>query len=551
MKMARKFFKSGTIALISAGFLANIPAVAAESYRQFVILNQGIHFGDWRKTRSLCDGMLQKNPQDVDALLARANLNGMTGKTNDALADCNRVLATHPDCVPALNVRAAILWDIGKTKEGQADLKQYLALSKSETDKNTHYWQAASFERLKNYDAAKKKWQELLNETSSTTSDEDLFFKGMAEFRLNKFKESIQTLTTLRKNHPVAPYMLAILATDYTNIDNHDLALKTFAEVAKQAPDFAANQAGWAWEFEKEKKYKDAIAHYGTALTIDKKYLYAYKRRGHCYYSEGDHQAALKDLNKAIQMDPNDKTTIMERVYTYHVLNRNQEAMEDCKRIIAIDPKDAEAYNMIGHSLAHLQKWQDSLEACDKALKLDPKYKWAFYNRARAKTELGQSAKAHADFDAAIKIDSKFKEALYSHGILYRDEKQYPKSIASLTAAIKSDPEDPLSYCARGCAEVRNGNYKECIEDCTKSLKLNSNRLHPHLSRGEAFSALGKYDLALKDLNMVLQHYAFDTEALTERAKLYKKMNKPKLAESDWASLRRLKQPGKAGHPQS
>ena len=68
------------------------------------ILNQGIDFCDWSKTRSLCDQILQEHPGDPDALVARARLRSLVGRTRDALSDCEQVLAMSPRFAPALNI---------------------------------------------------------------------------------------------------------------------------------------------------------------------------------------------------------------------------------------------------------------------------------------------------------------------------------------------------------------------------------------------------------------------------------------------------------------
>jgi tetratricopeptide (TPR) repeat protein len=475
--MSRRYLTSRrTWSLIAALVITIVQVGAAEQLPMSEVLNQGIHFGDWSKTQSLCNQILQKSPDDADALVSRARIRALLGKTNDAISDCDKVLATRPRFALALRTRGAALCDIGKTQAGQTDLRLYLALTQSAHDSDTRYRRAGAFEFLRDDESAKSEYQSIVNETGSATLAKDIFNRGFALTQLMKFKEAIETFTRLKHKYPAAPLVAACLA--YCHLENGDsvLALKEFAEAAAEAPDFFANQGGWGWALEKLKKYDEAIRHYDRALQTEGHYLFALRHRGYCHLIQQDYNSALKDLSKAITIEPDDTNTILNRAQAYSHLLQYKEAIDACNRVIALDPKSDDAY--------------------------------------------------------------------FARGLVFRDEKQYAKSIADFSKAIKLNPKDAMYFCARGCAEVRNSNYREAIEDCNRSIQLNPDRTHPHLSRGEAYSALGCYDLALRDLTVVIAKDPSSIEALTDRAGVYQKLNKTKLADLDLARSRQLKQTG-------
>jgi small glutamine-rich tetratricopeptide repeat-containing protein alpha len=53
------------------------------------------------------------------------------------------------------------------------------------------------------------------------------------------------------------------------------------------------------------KKYTDAIAAYGEAIAIDARNPVYYSNRAAAWGSVGDHAAAAKDAEKALEVDPN------------------------------------------------------------------------------------------------------------------------------------------------------------------------------------------------------------------------------------------------------
>ncbi|GEM_PF-958579 len=74
--------------LIAALLLTTIAIVILRLPSTEETLDQAVNFGDWKKAESWCNQILEKNPNDADALVARARLSGMVGKSTEALADC-------------------------------------------------------------------------------------------------------------------------------------------------------------------------------------------------------------------------------------------------------------------------------------------------------------------------------------------------------------------------------------------------------------------------------------------------------------------------------
>jgi DnaJ homolog subfamily C member 7 len=59
----------------------------------------------------------------------------------------------------------------------------------------------------------------------------------------------------------------------------------------------------------KLKKWKEAISACSKAINRDSTYTKAYKRRATCYTQEGEYEDAVRDLNEALERDPNDQGT--------------------------------------------------------------------------------------------------------------------------------------------------------------------------------------------------------------------------------------------------
>lgn len=65
--------------------------------------------------------------------------------------------------------------------------------------------------------------------------------------------------------------------------------------------------------YQKQKLYEQAIEEYNMALTLNDKEITSLTNRGECYLHLENHQAALKDLRRAVELDPEDKNNWAKR----------------------------------------------------------------------------------------------------------------------------------------------------------------------------------------------------------------------------------------------
>ena len=73
----------------------------------------------------------------------------------------------------------------------------------------------------------------------------------------------------------------------------------------------------------------------------------AYHNRGRSYDKLGQHQRAIEDYDKVIELDPNNAEAYNNRGSSYHSLGQNERATEDFDKAIELDPNNAEAVNKL------------------------------------------------------------------------------------------------------------------------------------------------------------------------------------------------------------
>ncbi|MEJ2282363.1 MAG: tetratricopeptide repeat protein [Desulfobacterales bacterium] len=123
-------------------------------------------------------------------------------------------------------------------------------------------------------------------------------------------------------------------------------------------------------------------------------------------------------------------------------LNKPEKALKDFNRAIDIDPSRADAYLGRANTLSTLGRYAEALPDYDRALEIDPKLANAYANRGSAHSHTGQYKKAIADYEKALELDPKIDEAPGFLDRLFSDEPNADKGIRKHLEYLKSKVED-------------------------------------------------------------------------------------------------------------
>lgn len=103
-------------------------------------------------------------------------------------------------------------------------------------------------------------------------------------------------------------------------------------------------------EEEEEEVVKDAIKFFGIALQLDEDFICSMFHLGLMYRKTGEYSDALKLFTRVIIKLPNDKSVYLERGLVYQEMGNHNYAINDFKKAIEIDPTSSLAYFHIGTS---------------------------------------------------------------------------------------------------------------------------------------------------------------------------------------------------------
>ncbi len=119
-------------------------------------------------------------------------------------------------------------------------------------------------------------------------------------------------------------------------------------------------------------KYPEALALYDTAIAIRSDYSAPHNNAGVIYREIGDRIKAEEYIRKAIELDPNNLTALINLASILLDRGDADEAIVLLERALADDPYNVPALSKLGAAYGKKEMYKEGLHAFQKAWKLDP-----------------------------------------------------------------------------------------------------------------------------------------------------------------------------------
>jgi len=294
----------------------------------------------------------------------------------------------------------------------------------------------------------------------------------------------------------------------------------------------------------RQRSYND----YTKAIEIQPNYSKLYLGRAEV----ADLSVALKDLETAIQLNPDWGTPYFIRSNFRYLLGDIQGQIADLTKVIdnptQIEPESLiGAYNLRGLAYGQLNQWDKAISDQTKCIELSPKnasyYKSRasdYYRRALTYSISGDMERALADLNLSIadlnksiEIEPDNPDFYFFRGLFLIDKEKFKadnqkaeieklkgddekgdfqKAEELFTKEIQQSPENPLLYSFRGAARKKLGKTQEAEEDFQKSNQLKSNikilsKVNFYNDRGKPQQAFYTKEIEANPRNFQLYFY--------------------------------------------
>ncbi|SEQ05235.1 tetratricopeptide repeat protein [Flavobacterium urocaniciphilum] len=229
-----------------------------------------------------------------------------------------------------------------------------------------------------------------------------LYNKAVALKEINKRDEAVDCLNKLIELNPNEFNVYLRRGEIFFDKELFDKALSDFLIADKLNPNYNHTVNLLALTHYFKKNYKEALIGFNKVVEKDELFYKVYENRANVYCALGEYLKAIKDYDKAIELNPSGDV-YNNRAYSKYLANDLNGALKDYENAILLNPKNEKYFHDRGMIYNKLGKLNEALEDYTKAISINPKLKEAYINRAVVKYKL-------KDLDGACKDAKMAKE---------------------------------------------------------------------------------------------------------------------------------------------
>ena len=217
------------------------------------------------------DNAISFNPNNEEAYYYRALTKYNIEAYRESLPDFDKAIELNPDVASMHHWRGESNYKLELYENAILDFSKSLGLNKN--DGYSYNGRANSYYMLTKYKEAKIDYTKAI-ELLSTDASTYHYYRGICNYNLNLTQEALDDFTTYLQKDPNDSYILLMAAHSHYVL----------------------------------KEYQQATEYYTKAIVAKLDYTEAYYWRANAYFGLGKKTEALRDVNKAISLDPGNET---------------------------------------------------------------------------------------------------------------------------------------------------------------------------------------------------------------------------------------------------
>lgn len=172
--------------------------------------------------------------------------------------------------------------------------------------------------------------------------------------------------------------------------------------------------------------------------------------RGVYYRMEKKYSKALKDLNQAVTLNPNEAMFYSNRGNIFFDLGQDDNALFDYNNCIRLDSTDENAFANRGAIFGRRGQYDEAVQDLSRAIDLDPNFVNAYMNRGIIYSVLNQREQAKKDYQKCVELEPDNHGIWNAVAVEYQYLGSFDSSVMVLNTAIQLEPNEGIYYFNRG-----------------------------------------------------------------------------------------------------
>ncbi len=282
-------------------------------------------------------------------------------------------------------------------------------------------------------------------------------------------------------------------------------ALDSLNTLISADPTNAQLYAGRAAVFLELNNYDNALADLQTAITTDSLQPAFYHLLTDVYIQYFKSWQALRSIQKAADLFPNDIPTLHKLAETQLLLRQYAESLSTLNSLLTLDPNNADAHLLLGMNFKESGDTARAINSFQKAVNLNSELLDGWINLGQLHESRGHAVAGkyyetavqiapenvlahHAkadylsrsdDLDGALasyrtilEIDPEYVEACFNSGLIYLDLDSIPQARQQFDRAVSISPLHVRAYYYRGYCSEQSGDLAQAEADYRRALSF-------------------------------------------------------------------------------
>ena len=254
---------------------------------------------------------------------------------------------------------------------------------------------------------------------------------------------------------------------------NHLLEIQIYDQALLLEPDSVSLHKLLGKAYDNSANYLEAVRAYGVAIGLQPEAA-TYINRGVALHNLERYKDAIADFECAISLNCSEPLAHYNLGNTVYALQRFDDALTNYNLSIDLMPDHAKSHCNRGAALRALGRHAEALDSYNRAVDLSPDNPAYYLNQADALCQLGRFKLAIEACERAIALDADISMSYYLLGIAYAQISLYEHALVNYHRALSLDQSFSLIYYELGKVSQALGLYAEALSYYDKTLAINS-----------------------------------------------------------------------------
>lgn len=301
-------------------------------------------------------------------------------------------------------------------------------------------------------------------------------------------QEALEVLQQLSPQHYATSWVLCLVGRAHYEMVEYAQAERAFSWARRVAPYGTHGLAIYSTVLYHMKKKADLSYLAQEALALDRLSPESWCVMGNCTSAQGEHEAALRFFQRALQ----------------------------------IDPHFAYAHTLCGHEHVAMEQFEEGVTCYRAALRLDSRHYNAWYGLGSIYLRQEKPELAEYHFRRALQIHERSSVLRCYLGVALHALKRNGEALEELQVAAEGDPRNPLPLYQRCVVLLAEGQLEEALEGAKELCQLASGEASAYFLLGRVYARMEQPAMALLQLSVALDLKPPPSEATSIKAVMEK-----------------------------